>query len=141
MRPSQDSDARCPSRRTIGRVFEVHRAREEACGERRTGCDQGTGSQSCSRNRVVGGFGKFAAIAIRSHVRSTIPSNARRCRSSRDPKVESLALLESGSTDTSREVMRQKKAKTLNAPSPDLANMGYSWPVPKKSQFQLIQAR
>ena len=34
-----------------------------------------------------------------------------------------IALLESGSTDTSREVMRQKKAKTLNAPSPDLANM------------------
>ena len=34
-----------------------------------------------------------------------------------------IALLESGSTDTSREVMRQKKAKTLNAPSADLANM------------------
>ena len=28
------------------------------------GFDQGTGSQSCSRNRVVGGFGKFAAIAM-----------------------------------------------------------------------------
>ena len=31
--------------------------------------------------------------------------------------------MESGSTDTSREVMRQKKAKTFNVPSPDLADM------------------
>ena len=42
-----------------------------------------------------------------------------------------IALLESGSTDTSREVMRQKKAKTLNASFPDLANMECTQPVPK----------
>ena len=68
----------------IGRVFEVHRAREEAFGERRTRCDQGTASQSCSRNR------EFATVAIRSHVRSASSSSGRRCRPSRgDLKVES----------------------------------------------------
>ena len=70
---------------------------------------------------------QIATIAFRSH-----------CCDATDEIQRSrahIALLESGSTDTS-EVMRQKKAKTLNAPSLDLVNMECTWsatevPVPR----------
>ena len=85
------------------------------------------GGQSFSRDRVVRGAGEFATVRSEATSIAPVPpvgfggvadaaDEIRRLRAH-------ISLLESGSVDMSREVMRQKKAKTLNAPSPDLVVM------------------
>ena len=59
----------------IGCMLEEHRVCEKASRECRARCDQGTGDQSFSRDRVVRGAGEFAMVAFGSHVYCTSSSS------------------------------------------------------------------
>ena len=87
------------------------------------------------------GLARFATVAFRSQVCCASSSSWRRCRcSTGDLKVKGhIALLDSGSTDTSLEVMRQKKARTLPRPPISRTWSARSWSISKKSQFQGIR--
>ena len=107
-------DPCCPSRRTIGCMLEVHRSVSTV--QIKIKAQEVRASRETELSEGLANLQRPEATSV-APVPPVGVGGVGRCR--RDPRLRAhISLLESGSVDTSREVMCQKKAKTFNAPSP-----------------------